>query len=91
MGMFVIESGVKSIVVKDGAEWTLSGNFKDFTTTKVNVFDKGELVIDPTNISKYACTPSFRTIGGQYAKAGWFGFRSGGWILLVPGNHVQYV
>lgn len=89
MGMFLVPEGTKVKVIKDGQEW-YSNNFKDHVTKETNVFDKSELTIDPTGISKVACTPNQKVIGGEWAKNGWYGFLKNGWYMLVPENKVQY-
>jgi len=90
MGMFIVKEGVRAKAIKEGDEW-YGRNFVDLTTRQVNVFEKCELVVDPTGVSKVASVPQHRkTVGGDWAKKGWYGFCKDGWILLVPGTHVQY-
>lgn len=90
MGAFVVKAGAKCVVIKDGADW---GDFKNFMAHKVKekqIFDKSELVIDPTGIAKYAARSCDKTIKGMYAKDGWYGFQRKGWTLLVPSFQVLY-
>ena len=91
MGMFIVEKGVVARAIKDGREW-VDKNFQTIKTKEVNVFDKHELIIDPTGIgTAYALTRANKvTIGGAYAAAGWYGFRRDGWSLLVESRDVVY-
>jgi hypothetical protein len=88
MGMFLIPQGTKVKLIREGKEWHAQ-NIREFVTTKLNVFEKEEVVVDP--VGKLGCHQGHsKTIGGAYAKAGWYGFRSQGWNVLVPASNVQY-
>jgi len=90
MGMFVVEEGTKVRVIREKKEW-YPENFAEHVTQHTNVFDKSELVVDPTGIGrKYASVPNDVTVGGAWAQAGWYGFKSRGYYILVPGNKVIY-
>ncbi len=91
MGMFVVNKGTAAKVIKDNKTWIDDNNFTQITTTKDLVFDKGELVIDPTGVSKVALGPGQnKVIGGQYAKAGYYGFARKGWTILIFHDSVIY-
>jgi hypothetical protein len=30
-----------------------------------------------------------RTVGGDYARNGWYGFEADGWVLLIHRSHVR--
>lgn len=90
MGMFIVEKGTECKVIKDGKEWYAS-NFIDHKTKEDQVFDKGEMIVDPTGIAKsWCCTPRDQVIGGDYAKAGYYGFRRDGWAILVHHSMCKY-
>jgi len=88
--MFEVKAGTKVLVIKDGVEW-FGYNFKDWTTKQDNLFEKEEMVIDPTGIATWTPPLSGVTIGSAYAKAGWYGFKSHGYIVLVGGHNVRYI
>jgi len=89
--MFLIEAGTKVKVLKPGQEFT-HANLTSRVTTKTNVFDVAELIIDPTGISRWVCGPkNERTIGGWYASRGYYGFETtSGWRLLVSAYDLEY-
>lgn len=90
MGMFVVKAGAEAIAIRDGREW-YPENMTEIKTKTTHVFWKEEMILDPTGIAKWACVPANdRTIGGAYAKAGYFGFRRDGWALLVRAANVLY-
>lgn len=90
MGMFIVEAGTPIRAIKNGKEW-YDPNFTDTKTKKVNVFDKHELIVDPAGISKDAVTSaSIVTVGGAYARAGWYAFRTDSWTMLVHAQYVTY-
>ena len=86
MRAFEIKAGTVVRVIKDGQEW-YGPNFQSHTTTQDNLFFLEEVAIDP--FGKVGCGPQFKkTIGGHYAKSGWYGFRRDGWCILVPMGQV---
>ena len=89
MGMFGVKKNTKGLVIKKGKEWHTK-NFINHSTKEDNWFHKGELIIDPTGISKYACVPNCVSVGSSYAGAGYYGFEREGWYLLVPAKNVEY-
>jgi len=76
-----VKKGTKGKVIKEGKEWHGS-NIKDHTTTKDLLFFAEDIRIDP--LGNLGPDPNGVTIGGAYAKAGWYGFYRDGWYLLVP-------
>jgi hypothetical protein len=89
MGMFLVENGTLVKGIKDGKEW-YPQNFVEKPLKETLVFDKAQLVIDPTGIGKHACKPGDITIGGSCAEAGYYGFSYEGWTILVAGSEVRY-
>ena len=88
MGMFQVEKGTKVRLIPEGKPWH-PNHIREFTTTKVNIFTKEEVIVDP--IKKLGTNRSHpKTIGGAYAKAGWYGFKSQGWNVLVHASNVKY-
>lgn len=86
--MFLIPQGTRIQAVRSGLDWS-PRNMRSHVTRKDNVFDKEEVIVDPVGKlganRQHACT-----IGGSYARNGWYGFESDGWIMLVPANQVTY-
>ena len=80
-----VKAGTKGKVIKDGREWH-GDNFKDHTATKDLLFFAEDIVIDP--IGKLGPAPNGVTVGGAWAKAGWYGFKRDGWVLMVPFSDV---
>ena len=87
MGMFLIEKGVACKVIRNNVDW-YPENFMPFTTTKVNCFDKSEMILDP--VGKLGCCQNDHIIGGALELAGYYGFRKENFTLIVPGNKVVY-
>ena len=86
--MFFIPAGTDVRVVKNGKDWS-PNNVKMCKTKHDNVFDKEQVVVDP--VGKLGTNrENGNTIGGAYAKAGWYGFESDGWTLLVHSSAVKY-
>lgn len=87
--MFEIKAGTKIRVIKKGKEWR-APNFTDTTAAKDNLFDKEEVVIDP--VGKLGCHRGDQNvIGGDYARAGYYGFERDGWIVLCHISLVSYL
>ena len=79
-----VKAGTQGKVIKDGREWR-GENFKDHAVTKDLLFFAEDIAIDPLgNLSPVGGV----TIGGAWAKAGWYGFRRDGWVLMVPFSDV---
>ena len=79
-----VKAGTQGKVIKDGREWR-GENFKDHTVTKDLLFFAEDIAIDPLgNLSPVDGV----TVGGAWAKAGWYGFRRDGWVLMVPFSDV---
>lgn len=88
--MFEIKAGTEVKVIRDGKEW-YSDNFRIHVTKEDNLFDKEEMIIDPTGIASWCPPINGVTVGSAYAKAGWYGFRRDGWALLVPASNCTYI
>lgn len=92
MGMFLVEAGTKGKLVHFSRFG--SPDYEEYTFEETVVFDKSQLAIDPTGVSKHACGPHGVTIGNYFASRGWYGFDhivDGGKILvIVPAPDVQY-
>lgn len=88
--MFEIKAGTEVKVIKVGKEW-YSENFKNWTTCQDNLFEKEEMRIDPTGIASWCPSLNGITIGSAYAKGGYYGFESQGYIVLCPAKDVQYI
>jgi len=84
-----IKKGTAARVIKDGAEW-YEENFRDFTTTMNLMFFREEIAVDPIGSLATASTKHHvHTIGGWVARQGYYGFRRGGFCLLVHANDVE--
>ena len=85
MKLFVLHPGTPIRVIEDGKDW-LPGNFKDTVLKQKLMFDLEDLLVDPTGPQHE------KTVGGYYAKHGWYGFSYQGpskrYIILVLGNMV---
>lgn len=91
--MFEILAGTELLVIKDqrGVEWR-STNFRRWVARHDNLFDKEDMCIDPTGIASSWCSvPNGITIGSAYARAGYYGFRSQGYVVLAPASSVNYI
>lgn len=88
--MFEVKQGTEVKVIKDGVEW-YSQNFRTWITKKDNLFDKEEMIIDPTFIASWCPPKGGVTVGSAYAEAGYYGFRSQGYAILVPASKVKYI
>lgn len=88
--MFEIKAGTEVRIIKVGQEW-YAQNFREWVTCKDNLFDKEEMTIDPTGIASWCPPLNGVTIGSYYAKNGWYGFQSNGYIILCPGSKVTYI
>jgi hypothetical protein len=87
MRAFEIKTGTIVSVIKEGKEW-YGPNFEEHETTKDNLFFLEEIAIDP--MGHVGTGPQHRvTIGGAYAKAGYYGFLRDGWYMLVPMDKVN--
>ena len=81
-----VAKGTKGLVIKDGKEW-VAPNFITHTTTRDLMFFVEDIRIDP--LGHVGCGPQdVATIGGAYAKGGWYGFERDGYILLVGADDV---
>ena len=80
-----VKEGTEGKVIREGKEWHGS-NFKAHTTTKDLMFFAEDIVIDP--LGHIGPSPNGVTVGGTWAKAGWYGFYREGWYLLVPFDKV---
>jgi len=89
MGMFLVEKGTAVFVIKEGDSWC-ADNIKPYITKNDNVFDKGEMILDPTGILSYAHGPGNNNIGQYYASNGYYGFKRDGWYIIVYSRSVQY-
>jgi hypothetical protein len=88
--MFEILAGTEVRVIKDGREWR-GENIRSWITRKDNLFDKAELCVDPTGIATWASVPGGVTIGSAFAEAGYYGFRSEGYTVLVHASKCAYL
>lgn len=88
--MFEILAGTEVKVIKVGQEW-YGENFRIWTTQHDNLFDKEDMRIDPTGIASWCPALNGITIGSAYAKAGWYGFESQGFVVLCPASKVKYI
>lgn len=87
--MFLVKANTPILAIKNKEQW-FSNNFKSAITRRDNVFDIHELIIDPAGIAKHATFDSDYTIGGFYAKNGYYGFKSDKWTMLVKAEFVTY-
>jgi hypothetical protein len=90
MGMFITRPMTKALTIARDKQW-YPNNFSRVTLKDEMVFDKGEMVVDPTGIgSHYAVIPDDKTIGGYYAKKGCYGFARGGLVYIIHHSWVLY-
>ena len=91
MGMFLIKKGTPVRIV-DFSRVNYPGSIVKLITTKDIVFGKEDLTIDPTGIAwKYTAVPqNVKTIGGDYAKKGYYGFNYEKHTMLVASSYVKY-
>lgn len=86
MKLFKVEKNTNVYVVKNDVAW-LHLNVKDFVTTKENIFEIEDMVIDP--IGKIGFNREAKHIGGYYARQGYYGFKKDGWVMLVHISNVK--
>lgn len=83
---FKIPPGSPARMIKHDVRWSPdSFTFQD--TTKTLEFDERHLVIDPIG---QLIRPGIDPMAEIYAKCGFFGFLSKGWILVVNKTHVEF-
>ena len=90
MKLFSVSKGTKVRVIEDGQEW-YSDNIKNHETSENHAFELEEMCVDPvrTNGGNPASSAfDLNTVGGDWARAGWYGFRRDGWVILIPFNDV---
>jgi hypothetical protein len=85
--MFKVKQGTQVTVIKEGKEW-MSPNFLTHVTQKDNLFTKEEVELDP--VGKLGVSNS-NTIGYEIQSKGYYGFKKGGWYLIVPAKEVEYL
>jgi hypothetical protein len=88
--MFEVKKGVACFLIPKGKSWS-HNSVVEYVTSMDNIFEKHELCVDPTGISKYANGPLDKTVGGMWAKNGFYGFTRGGNSLLVGASNVNYL
>ena len=93
MGMFIIPEGTNIRAIPPKKDWHPS-NMRLMTTTKTNVFEKHEVILDPATgkLSGHIQRTAPKTIGAAYENGGWYGFvcSDTGWTMLVHHNNVNY-
>lgn len=93
MGMFIVPAGVNVRAVPPNQDWHPS-NIRETRTTKTNVFEKHEVILDPATgkLSGDIARMAPKTIGASYEGCGWYGFKCAttGWTMLVHHNNVEY-
>jgi hypothetical protein len=89
--MYGVPANTPIKVLAPKAEW-FANNFRDHVTTKFNVFDTHEVIVDPSGVHKHASVPGPVTVGSLWAQHGWFGFRDQdtGWVMMVQPQHLEY-
>lgn len=86
MKLFVIPKGTKALIHRYTG--SLHYDTQEFSTTKENVFDLEEVSIDPVGgVGAHRGLP--KTIGGHFAKQGYYGFTRGKWTLIIPATEVK--
>lgn len=84
---FQVPAGVEAFVV--AGEWP-DFHLSKFTTKQLNIFTEPQVAVDPTGrYGKHI--PSSMTVGGNYARLGFYAFASNGRHLVVHKDHVTIV
>lgn len=82
---FLVVKDTKVRVIKEGKEW-YGSNFVDHVCKQDNMFFTEDIRIDPVGILG-PCKNGV-TVGGSWAKAGWYGFENKGYVMMVPASKV---
>lgn len=85
MRAFEVKSGTVVRVIENSKEW-VAPNFVEHECKNDNLFFLEDVAIDP--LGKQGPDPNGVTIGGYYAKMGYYGFARDRWTLLVPMDKV---
>jgi len=85
MRAFEVKKGTIVNVIAEGKEW-FSYNFEEHECQKDNLFFVEDICVDP--LGHVGCRPNEQNIGGAYAKAGYYGFRRDGYVVLVSMGNV---
>lgn len=80
-----VKKGTVGQIIKDGEEWA-SYNFREHAATKDLLFFAEDIVCDPLG---HRGPVGGATIGGAWARAGYYGFLRDGWVFLVPMSGVE--
>lgn len=89
MRMFIIPKGTACLVHKDDPG-ALNYKTEPHTTKEENSFFREDIVIDPVGeLGAHRGLP--KTIGGDFAKRGYYGFKRDSWTLIVHMNDVTVV
>jgi len=84
---FLVKPQTPALSIEDGKEW-YSQNFKRGKTKKEHLFFAEDVRIDPLGI--IGCGPQYKsTIGGDFARKGYYAFERDGNILIVHQNYVE--
>jgi hypothetical protein len=88
MGFFLVNKGTVAAVIRPG-KTPSKDNIVFHATKKNNIFDKAELISDPTGIQG---VPSefWDTIVENFRCNGYYGFKKDGWLLFFHHEDVAY-
>lgn len=88
MRAFIIAKNTPAYVVKQYGNWNTE--MRRIHTKEEHMFFVEEMRIDPTGIAKHCSVPAdAKTIGGQFARDGFYGFLRDGWYLIVHAANVE--
>lgn len=87
MKLFIVKQGTPCRVIQDGQEWRPE-NLLTHETEHDHTFEIEQIRIDP--VGKVSLHKGFSsTIGGVYAKNGYYGFSLRGWVMVVHQSFVK--
>lgn len=79
-------------VARDGKP-TGAGSFVEFTTTRDNLLSDADLLIDPVGTqgvyNRFLLAPASKVYAAELARAGYFGFRRHGYLLVIAKELVE--
>ena len=93
--MFEIPQGTDVLTIEDGKDW-IYDHFTKTALKKSTIFEKEDMMVDPTGISRDCAVPSQQTLGGMYARAGYYAFRftsnrARKFVILAKQESVNYL
>ena len=84
---FIIAPGTAAMVIGQEQEWS-EQNFKAIRTMRMNQFTRAAVILDPWTGECNHYAPNAQSLGAEYAKKGYLGFRHGGYCMIVQADKV---